>query len=207
MPPIFDTKWWGWGRADKSYRLPAPSVFWDFLNQKLGPLATSPRVDSLDSIRLPETRLTDSEIASLQDIVGEKNVSIGEPDRAIHSLGKSYPDLVRIRRGTVPRPTDAVIYPTTEPEVEAILRLAGERAWVVIPFGGGTSVVGGVEPSVDGRVVITADLRQLNRVLEIDTESRLASVQCGIRGPELERQLNAVGFTLGHSQLPASLVG
>jgi alkyldihydroxyacetonephosphate synthase len=142
--------------------------------------------------------LTDSEVGSLQDIVGEKNVSIGSHDRAVHSLGKSYLDLIRIRRGNIPHPTDAVVYPATEREIEAILRLARERDWIVIPFGGGTSVVGGVEPSADRRAVITVDSRQLNQILEIDTESRLANVQCGILGPELERRLNAVGYTLGH---------
>ena len=198
MAPILETKWWGWGRSDKSYRMAGPSAFWDFLSQKLGPLSSSAPIDSLDRVPLPPTRLDDDELELLRNIAGEKNVSTRTHDRAVHSLGKSYLDLIRIRRGEIPHPTDVVVYPAAEAGIGALLELARERDWIVIPFGGGTSVVGGVEPPPDTRPVLTIDLRELNRVLEIDTESRLATIQCGIFGPELERQLNAVGYTLGH---------
>ena len=193
-----DSKWWGWGRGDKSFNLPPGSAFWDFLSDRLGPLGEEPHIDSLDRIALTPTRLTDNEVRLLQDIVGEENVSTHNHDRAVHSLGKSYLDLIRIRRGQIDHPTDAVVYPQAETQIQAILKAARERDWIVIPFGGGTSVVGGVEPPDDERPVITVDLGQLNKILSIDPVSGLATIQCGIFGPELERGLNAVGYALGH---------
>ncbi|MFQ5864634.1 MAG: glycerol-3-phosphate dehydrogenase [bacterium] len=135
---------------------------------------------------------------SLHNIVGEKNVTTQAYERAVHSLGKSYRDLIRIRQGNVPNPTDVVVYPKTESQIEAILKWARKQDCIVIPFGGGTSVVGGIEPPADVRPVVTLDLRRLNKLLQIDAESRLATVQCGVLGPELETQLNAAGYTLGH---------
>ncbi|MDZ7290698.1 MAG: glycerol-3-phosphate dehydrogenase [candidate division KSB1 bacterium] len=198
MPSIPEIKWSGWGRSDKSYHLPAASAFWNFLTQKLGPLSSNPAIDSLDRITLRPSRLADHDVKLLQNIAGEKNVSAHPYDRVVHSLGKSYPDLIRIRQGHIAHPTDVVVYPETEAQIEAILKLAREKDWIVIPFGGGTSVVGGVEPPADSRKVITHDLRRLNKILSIDSESMLATIQCGILGPELERQLNAAGYSLGH---------
>jgi alkyldihydroxyacetonephosphate synthase len=198
VSPLLETKWWGWGRSDKSYHLPAASAFWNFLARKLGPLSESPRLDSLDHVKLRPSRLTDDEVKLLHSIVGEKNVSTQDHVRAIHSLGKSYLDLIRMRQGDIPHATDVAVYPETEAHIEAILSLARERNWIIIPFGGGTSVVGGVEPPAEARPVITLSLRQLNKILAIDTESLLATVQCGIFGPALEKQLNAAGYSLGH---------
>ncbi|MFQ5789531.1 MAG: FAD-binding oxidoreductase [Acidobacteriota bacterium] len=127
--------------------------------------------------------MTDNEIKPLRNIVGEDNVSTYSPDRAVHSLGKSYLDLICLRRGNILHPTDALVYPATETEIEKILKRARERHWIVIPFGGGTSVVGGIEPSADARPVIRVDLRRLNKILQVDTESWLATVQCRIFGP------------------------
>ena len=198
MAASLGTKWWGWGRSSKTYYLPSATAFWDFLSQKLGPLGTSPHMDSLDRVPLPPPRLTHHEIDSLRRIVGEGNASVHAADRAVHSLGKSYLDLIRIRHGEIPRPTDVVVYPETEAQIESLLRLSRERDWIIIPFGGGTSVVGGVEAPAGSRPAITLDLKHLNKVLAVDTESRLATVECGIFGPELEGELNGRGYTLGH---------
>src|SRR3990172_7150816 len=177
MEPGLRTKWWGWGLARKTFQLPAATVFWDFLSLRLGPLGASPHLDSLERVTLPPPRLTPHEIGSLRRIVGAGNASVQAADRVVHSLGKSYIDLIRIRHGEIPRPTDVVVYPETEAQIESLLRLAREQDWIVIPFGGGTSVVGGVEPPAGGRPVITLDLKHLNKVLAVDSESRLATVE------------------------------
>ena len=197
MPHVLDTKWWGWGSRDRSFRFPAPSALWKFLGQKLGPLSAHPPIGSLHEISLPPSRLDADVVVELQTITGEDGASTDAHEHAVHSLGKSYPDLIRMRQGEIPRPTDAVVYPNSEAQVESILKLAQERRWRIIPLGGGTSVVGGVEPGADSRPAVTIDLGKLNRITAIDTESRLATAQCGILGPPLEEQLNAAGFTLG----------
>ena len=105
---------------------------------------------------------------------------------------------VRLRQGQVKAVPDGVVYPEHEEQIQQLLALAAEQGWSLIPFGGGTSVVGGVEPLADGLPVLAVDLRRMDRVLSIDPISHTARIQCGIRGPELEAELNSAGFTLGH---------
>jgi len=121
-------------------------------------------------------------------------------DRASHTYGKSYRDIVRAFRGQFGHPPDVVAYPRNERDIEALLEWAGSGNAAVIPFGGGTSVVGGVEPRISGTYngAISVDLRHLSRLLEFDRASRAARIQGGATGPELERQLGAHGVTLRH---------
>lgn len=119
--------------------------------------------------------------------------------RAVHALGKSYRDIVRGHRGEFPNPPDLVAFPSSEAEVVEVLDRASELNAAVIPFGGGTSVVGGVEPRLDDdRPVISLDMTRLDRVLEIDEVSLAARIQGGVRGPALEDQLKSSGMTLRH---------
>jgi len=191
-------KWWGWGREGESYPIPNPQGFWSFLEQNLGPLEQSPRVSSLNNIALPPSRLTSKDLEELKELFGESGVTADDADRIMHSFGKSYVDLLRIRRGIVESPPDVVVFPQRQEQIENLLALASHRAWAVVPFGGGTSVVGGVEVPANGKPSITLDLNRMNSVLHIDRTSHIAVVQSGILGPALERELNANGFTLGH---------
>jgi len=119
-------------------------------------------------------------------------------ERCSHALGKAYRDIVRGFRGEFPNPPDVVAHPRDESEVEAVLSWCDGAGAAAIPFGGGTSVVGGVEaPTVD-RPVVTIDLRALDRVLEVDPTSRAARIQGGATGPGLEAQLKDHGLTLRH---------
>lgn len=118
--------------------------------------------------------------------------------RAVHALGKSYRDIVQGFRGRFPEPPDLVAFPRTEAEVGEVLDRADEWGAAVIPFGGGTSVVGGVEPRTGDRPSVSLDLTGLDRVLELDRVSLAARVQAGIRGPALEDQLREHGLTLRH---------
>ena len=106
--------------------------------------------------------------------------------------------MVRGFRGEFENPPDLVAFPRDESEIETVLSWAEAEGAAVIPFGGGTSVVGGVEPRLGERPVVTMDLRRLDRVLEVDAESLAARIQAGATGPRLEEQLREHGLTLRH---------
>ena len=191
------SKWWGWGREDEAYHIPDPDRFWTYVRGRLGKTTPRPRVRSLAEFKLRKSRLPERDIAELRQVSDADAVSTDGEERAFFSLGKSYTDLVRMRRGEVSNATDAIVRPGDEQQVLAVMRLAARRRLAVIPFGGGTSVVGGVEPA--GEVpTITIDMAALNQVLEIDREAATATVQAGVMGPDLERVLKRSGFTLWH---------
>jgi alkyldihydroxyacetonephosphate synthase len=121
-------------------------------------------------------------------------------DRLTHSYGKSFADGLRMWLRDVPHPPDWVAFPGSENEIVDVLDWAATHNVAVVPFGGGTSVVGGVEPAVGDSYAATVslDMERLDRVLEVDRESRSARIQAGVLGPELEAQLRAQGLTLRH---------
>jgi alkyldihydroxyacetonephosphate synthase len=196
----FKMKWWGWGSEQIRHELPHSETTRDYLRARLGLERLEPRSElSLESLRLPESRADQGLLARLAAIVGSENCRTDHRERAWHSAGKSYKDLVRLRQLALERATDAVVYPRNEAEVASVLACCREMRAAVVPFGGGTSVVGGIEPEPgQQRVVVTLDLAFLNRVLEIDDVSQTATVEAGIFGPELEARLAERGFTLGH---------
>ncbi len=118
-------------------------------------------------------------------------------DRLCHALGAAYRDVVRGFRGEFPHPPDLVAHPGDESELEAVLSFCEQAGAAAIPYGGGTSVTGGVEPRFDGPAV-SIDLARLDRVLEIDRASRAARIQAGAAGPRLEDQLREHELTLRH---------
>ena len=119
-------------------------------------------------------------------------------ERVSHALGKAYRDVVRGFRGEFENPPDLVAFPKDESEIEVVLSWAEAEGAAVIPFGGGTSVVGGVEARLGDRPVVSLDLKRLDRVLEVDAESLAARIQAGATGPGLEEQLRECGLTLRH---------
>ncbi len=124
--------------------------------------------------------------------------SDGRYERVSHALGKAYRDVVRGFRGEFPNPPDLVAFPRDESEIETVLSWAEAEGAAVVPFGGGTSVVGGVEARLGERPAVTMDLRRLDRVLEVDPVSLAARIQAGATGPGLEEQLREHGLTLRH---------
>jgi alkyldihydroxyacetonephosphate synthase len=120
-------------------------------------------------------------------------------DRLLHCYGRSVHDLARmIHRRDFSNPPDAVAYPRDENDIQTVLDWCGSNALAAIPYGGGSSVVGGVNPPNDGRYcgAVTIDLKRLDRVLKVDTTSQAARIQTGVLGPALERQLKPSGLTL-----------
>lgn len=119
-------------------------------------------------------------------------------ERAAHTYGKSFIDTVRAFNLDFPDPPDFVAYPRSEAEVTAILEWCSEKSVVAVPYGGGSSVVGGVAIPPGERPAVSIDLARLDRVLEVDAASRAARIQAGVYGPALEDQLRPHGFTLRH---------
>ena len=119
-------------------------------------------------------------------------------DRAVHTYGRNFEDRIRAFNLQFPNPPDVVAYPNNEDEVTALLDWCSGRGYAVIPYGGGSSVVGGVEPPEGYDGIVSIDLGRLDQVLEIDDVSRAARIQAGVYGPALEEQLRPHGYTLRH---------
>lgn len=193
-----ELRWYGWGYSDTSYTFENRPTAWPYLKSQLGLSdETAPPVVNQADIQLRPSRLDDALVCELRQMLGDSAVSIEDGVRLTHSLGKSYCDLIRLRRGQIPNPTDGVLFPDREEQIIQVLAFAATHQLAVIPFGGGTSVVGGVEP-LGERPVLTVSLARLKRVLAIDTLSHTVTAEAGVLGPELEKVLNAQGFTLGH---------
>ncbi|MBN1344026.1 MAG: FAD-binding oxidoreductase [Phycisphaerae bacterium] len=190
--------WAAWGRSGHAVRLDDRPALLAFLNEQLGGLDMPIPPMPLNEIAVPPTRLTSDDLDALAGVVGPDRVDATNPGRAIHSVGKSYRDMVSAFRGTLSRFTDAVIYPRHEHDVANLLAAAAAADLAVVPFGGGTSVVGGVEPRQGAhRAVLTLDLVDLDHV-RIDHLAQTADIGAGAFGPAIEDVLNGEGLTLGH---------
>lgn len=149
---------------------------------------------TLDTIDMPESRITHFPEA-IKDICRTDRY-----ERALHSYGRSFLDSAKMFRGDFRNAPDVVAYPRNEEDVRALIDWAGDIGAAVIPFGGGSSVVGGVNPEINGTYagVVTIDMWYLNKILEFDPVSRSARVQAGVYGPDLETQLKTHNVTLRH---------
>jgi alkyldihydroxyacetonephosphate synthase len=190
-------RWWGWGDPAHPPGLPAAAL--DFLADTVG-LAALPRPPvALSNVRLAAPSLSDKTLSRVRAIVGAEHVRDDHGERVAHAAGKGYPDLVRLRAGEPLGAPDAVVLPGSTRELGAVLELCARESLAVVPFGGGTSVVGGVEPlRGEHGAVLCMDMRRMGEVVELDGASRTVTVQGGIRAPALERHLAARGLTLGH---------
>ncbi|HEX5146870.1 MAG TPA: FAD-binding oxidoreductase [Conexibacter sp.] len=185
---------WGWGWADEAPTHDQVREAAGGLAQHLGFGGGEPeRPVALEAVELPPPRLPPPP-ALAQFCTGAHD------ERVRHAYGRAYRDVVRGFRGRIDHAPDVVARPRDEAEVERVLEWASGAGAAVIPFGGGTSVVGGVEARVgDGFAgVVTLSLAALDRVLEVDEVSQAARVQAGALGPELEAQLAPHGLTLRH---------
>jgi alkyldihydroxyacetonephosphate synthase len=194
-------KWWGWGDEGVAFTHEDKPKLGPFLREALGVDVDRPTNGRLEFERLdvPAPALPDELRAALAEAVGAEHVSVDPRDRLVHARGKSLRDLVRHRRGELGRLPDVVVRPGDEEQLGAVVRAALAADAVLIAFGGGTNIAGSLEaPAGEARCVVSVDLGRMDRVLEVDAGSRLARVQAGVLGPELERQLAARGWTVGH---------
>jgi alkyldihydroxyacetonephosphate synthase len=191
-------RWWGWG--EDGHEAPLPAAARRMLEAQLGALPARRREPvALADVRLPNPALPAAARERLAAIVGAEQLREDRLARVTHAAGRGYHDLVCLRAGDLAGAPDAVAYPADAAQVLALLRACAEEGIAVVPFGGGTSVVGGVAP-LRGRfaAALTLDLARLHRLLAVDPVSRTATAQPGMTGPALEAALAAHGITLGH---------
>jgi alkyldihydroxyacetonephosphate synthase len=201
MTDVKHMKWWGWGNEGVGFHFEDKPEFVPFVQKAVGLDVRVPPVPplSFDELTVAPPRLTPSFEADLIAIVGEDDAHTSDEARVVHAYGKSIRDLLRIRRNEIARVPDIVVYPGTEWEVQQIVDAAVAEGAVIIPFGGGSNIAGSLEPIAgEKRTVVSLDLGRLNRVLDIDEGSGLARIQAGAQGPDIEEQLNARGWTMGH---------
>jgi alkyldihydroxyacetonephosphate synthase len=187
-----EMRFWGWGEDARTQGPPDEVVAWfaaelDGLDAPHGPVA-------LDDVRLDAPRLPDAVCERFAEILRDDRAA-----RVLHARGKSYPDLVRQRAGDGAGAPDAVLAPRSHDEVRAVLEACAAAGVAVVPFGGGTSVVGGLEPERgDFGSVVSLDLGAIDAIEALDERSQVAVVGAGLRAVELDGRLAERGFTLGH---------
>lgn len=194
-PPL---RWWGWGDRDTGLSPGLAALLRDEVG--VDPRARSASPSSGD-VTLPSSALAESGglLTELRDLCGAAGVRLDDESRLRHAGGRSYLDLLRLRSGVISNTPDGVVFPEDEAAVAAVLRACARAGCAVVPFGGGTSVVGGVT-ALRGphHAVVTMNLRRLNRCLHVDSVSLVATLQAGMTGPEAEAALAGHGLTLGH---------
>jgi alkyldihydroxyacetonephosphate synthase len=179
-------RWNGWGDANTHY--PFPDSAASYLTERIGAGSPTPDATLEETLRsAPGSRLVD-----------HPGVRTETVERLLHARGQSLPDWIALRSGRIGTFPDGVAYPEDEAQVRGWYAYARLNGATIIPYGGGTSVVGHINPLPADAPVLTIDLSRLNRLIELDEISRLATFGAGVRGPELEMQLNAKGYTLGH---------
>jgi alkyldihydroxyacetonephosphate synthase len=186
----------GWGDPDGAVALD-PELR-SLLRSALGIARSTPAL-APQELRPPPSRLAAAARDRLRSVTGQEHLRQDALARLGHTRGKSTVDLLRIRTGDASDAPDAVIEPGSHEQVLELLRVCEEHRLVVVPYGGGTSVVGGLAPvRGDLEGVVALDLGRLDRLLELDEISRTATLEAGLRGPAAERLLARRGYTLAH---------
>lgn len=186
--PADQRSWWGWGVESRALSDDECRAYGTLIPG----LAEDPTpIPAVSELGIRAARISPPD--SLEAIAGRS-----DRDRVAHTYGKAYRDVIRSLAGDVPNPPDLVMFPRSERDVVEVLEWADDEDVVVIPFGGGSSVVGGVEYRYDDTPFVSMDLTNLDRVLEIDHTSLAARIQGGVLGPVLEDQLRPHGLTMRH---------
>jgi alkyldihydroxyacetonephosphate synthase len=179
-------RWNGWG--DETNRYPLPRSVVEFIERVLGP-GTPYRDITLAEViaAVPRSRLP-----------AHSTFTADPVERLRHARGQSFPDLLALRSGRIGVFPDGVAYPLSTTEVRELLGYAAATGTRLIPYGGGTSVVGHINPPQHDAPILSVDLRRMNQLRALDTRDNLALFEAGVTGPDLEAQLRAHGYTLGH---------
>ena len=197
---IKDMKWWGWGDPAFTYPMDEKPLLWPFIQKSLGLSDASRKTPPVErgSVRMPEPKTNPDFVRAINTFLKPAQIAADDEQRLIHTYGKSFPDLFRVRRGIVGNAPDMVLFPESHADVEQIIPAAQKCGVSVIAFGGGTNIVGGIEHLKNSAMRVTLDMRRMSRVLEIDRSSWTASIEAGAPGPKLEDDLQAQGYSLGH---------
>lgn len=194
--PVVDFHPYRWGNPATPAELPVAAA------NALGALGVKPPQHppaDVAQIPLPQVDLPDDAQAAIEAVVGAEHVTSEHAARVAHTRGWSTPDLLKLRAGDASDAPDAVVFPGSHDEVVGVLEACTELRVAVVPYSGGTSVVGGLTPARDWFAgVIALDLRRLDALVSVDEVSRTATLQAGVRGPRVEQLLGEHGFTLGH---------
>ncbi|QGF23221.1 FAD-binding oxidoreductase [Raineyella fluvialis] len=200
MTGVKHQKWWGWGVEGIGFDPEGKPAFAPFVKKQIGLDVSKPGIPpKFEDLDVPAPIIDGGLREQLLGIVGERFLLDDDLDRIVHTFGKGVRDLIRIRRGDLRRVVDVVVYPADETQVQAVVDACVEADAVLIPFGGGSNIVGALEPMpTERRTVVSVDLGRMAKVLEIDDESGLARIQAGALGPQIEEQLGRRGWTMGH---------
>lgn len=187
-------KYWGWGYEN----MPINPTTFEQLTYFIKSAFEIEQFERLEPIPIEQLDLRAPRFNLSTDLIDICSASTF--DRARHSYGKSFRDIWRGLHGQFPNPPDYVAFPKSEKDIKKLMRFATNQNIALVPFGGGSSVVGGVEGTTDNRYqgFITVDMKHFNQILEVDKVSRCAHIQAGIFGPALEKGLKKEGLTLRH---------
>ena len=179
-------RWNGWGNVNTDYPVPPSGL--EYLTKVLGKLEQFPDASKESLLAaVPKSHLP-----------AHPRVDVSPETRLTHARGQSTHDWVDLRHGRVDTFPDGVAFPETADEVRDLLKYGYEAKACIIPYGGGTSVVGHITPPKTDAPVLTLSLEKMTRLIDLDETSRLATFQAGVAGPQLEEQLKSRGYTLGH---------
>ncbi|HEY46437.1 MAG TPA: FAD-binding oxidoreductase [Anaerolineae bacterium] len=179
-------RWNGWGDDAKIH--PLPQAASQYLERIIGEADSVPDA-SFEQVlsAVPTSRLATHPL-----------VSTNAAERLLHARGQSLPDWIALRSGNIGVYPDGVAYPTNDEEVRSLIKYAGETDTFLIPYGGGTSVVGHINPLPGDQPTLTVDMSRLNKLIKLDEIDQTATFEAGITGPSLEEELRTHGYILGH---------
>lgn len=179
-------RWNGWGEPAVTKFLSEPAK--TYLTKALGEL------NSFSDVTYEEVL---SSVPKAKSVI-DNQIKTAPEHRLTHARGQSLPDWIALRYGRISAFPDGVAYPTSLEEVQNLIAKANQIDCRLIPYGGGTSVVGHINPQKSEAPIVTVDMRRMNRMLKFSETDYLATFEAGVRGPEIEAHLNHLGFTLGH---------
>lgn len=193
-------KWHGWGDNNILFPMHEKPTLWPWIRGKVG-MKEERKTPALDKaqVAMPPPKLNAPFVSALKAALASDQLTTDDDERLHRVYGKSYPNLFEVRRGRIRQAPDMIVFPRGHDDVVKIIALASEHDVCVIPFGGGTNIVGGVDPMADEeRMIVTLDMRQMNKLISIDKHSNIAVIEAGAVGPKMEKDLQAQGFSLGH---------
>lgn len=188
--PIEQTRWNGWGNININKEVSAHGA--KLIKSHIG------KTKKLSSVSLQQVLKTVPKSRLPVAMTELDTVSVDNEVRLRHARGQSFPDWIAMHGGDFEVFPDGVAFPESTADVETLLKMASEHDLIVIPFGGGTSVAGHINPQKGSRPVVTIAMSKMDQLIDLDSESQIATFGAGTQGPAVEAQLDAHGYRLGH---------